>query len=172
MSSKNSLTGTLYLQLTVVGLAFAVTACSGGLSSPTDPVRTVGVEVEFQSFQLANQARLGEGVEPQLDLQESISRAARSHSQAMRDLGFFGHVDPSGNRLGTRLDQAGITFSKAAENLVKVTNVGDPAASAHSLLMSSGAHRGNILDPGFRLAGVGVAQRGDTFWITQVFVKP
>ena len=47
-----------------------------------------------------------------------------------------------------------------------------PAQVAHKQLMASASHRKNILSPKYRLAGVGVAKAGNTYWITQIFIKP
>jgi uncharacterized protein YkwD len=128
--------------------------------------------VEFQSFQLANQARSSEKIEPQLGQESAVAQVARLHSEAMRDEGFFGHVSKSGDGLRQRLDKAGVQYSGAAENLAEVNHRSNPAQIAHSQLMASSSHRKNILNPKYRLAGVGVAKAGDTYWITQIFIKP
>ncbi len=156
--------------LPFLGLVCALAACSGGLS-PTEPARLSIADVEFQSFQMVNEARRDGGVEPPLELAESISTVARAHSEAMRDEDFFGHVDSNGNEVGGRLGAAGVGFTRAGENLARVSGSGNPAATAHALLMGSGGHRDNILSADFRLVGVGAARRGDTFWITQVFIQ-
>ena len=38
--------------------------------------------------------------------------------------------------------------------------------------MASQSHRKNILSPKYKLAGVGGARAGNTYWITQIFIKP
>jgi uncharacterized protein YkwD len=120
---------------------------------------------------LINKERVRQNVEAVLILSDDLSLLARLHSESMRDEGLFGHTDSAGRSVGGRLGDAGISFSRAGENIARVTNAGaDPAAFAHDLLMSQAAHRNNILDTGFTKVGVGVARRGDTHWITQVFV--
>lgn len=154
----------------LVAVALFGVACGGGGSDgPTTPVGTTVAEVEFESFQLANTARRNDNVQPQLDLGEAIARVARQHSQAMRDQGFFGHKGPNG-ALGARLRAAGIPFSSAGENLAKLTSVPNPAGEAHRQFMNSPGHRDVMLDSRFRVAGVGVARSGDTYWLTQVYV--
>jgi uncharacterized protein YkwD len=111
-------------------------------------------------------------VAPQLIVDAALGDIARTHSIAMRDLGFFGHQGPDGRSLRRRLEEAGIDFSRAAENLAQVTNSADPATFAHELLMDSERHRANILDPRFRYVRVGVARSQDTFWITEIFIQP
>ncbi len=152
-------------------LVALLAACNSG-GSPTEPnVAFSDSEIEFKLLQLTNQARQSSNVEP-LGLESGLSDIARQHSRDMRDLGFLGHVKPDGTTLRQRLEAAGYEFSRAAENIAQVTRVGDPASFAHDLLMESERHRANILDPRFSLVGIGVARSNDTFWITQVFLRP
>ncbi|MDH3253569.1 MAG: CAP domain-containing protein [Acidobacteriota bacterium] len=156
--------------LLVLALA---SACGGGGSNPAaDAGVLLESDVELQSFHLVNQARSGEAVEPQLGLDPAVCEVARRHSEAMRDEGFFSHTAADGQGLRQRLNRAGIAYSAAAENLAEVHHATRPAEVAHSQLMSSASHRKNILSPKYKLAGVGVAKAGDTYWITQVFIKP
>jgi uncharacterized protein YkwD len=156
--------------LAVIALLGA--ACGGGgADSPTTPVGTTVAEVEYQSFQLANSARRDDRVEPQLKFEELVTKVARVHSEQMRDRGFFGHNGPDGN-LSRRLRAAGVQFSSAGENLAKLVSVPNPADRAHAQFMASPEHRNVILDSGFHLAGVGVARSGDTYWLTQIYIRP
>ena len=157
----------------LVAVVLLAGACggSGGPDSPTTPVGTTVAEVEFESFQLANSARRDSNVQPPLDRDDRVTRVARAHSEAMRDGGFFGHNGPNGG-IGARLRAAGIPFTSAGENLAKLTSVPNPAGQAHAQFMNSPEHRGVILDPRFRLAGVGVARSGNTYWLTQIYIRP
>lgn len=147
--------------------------CGGSPGSPTSPSLDVApAEVEFQLLHLTNREREEAAVNPDLAADTILGEIARSHSYAMRDAGFFGHEDPRGRTLRERLEEAGIDFSRAAENLAKVTNTSNPATFAHDLLMNSERHRTNILDPKFTYVGIGVSRSNDTFWITQIFIKP
>lgn len=128
--------------------------------------------MEQQLFQLANGERRNHDSTSDLLLDATLGELARQHSRAMRDQRFFGHVGPQGADLQRRLEAGGVVFDRAAENLAKVTHSVDPATFAHGLLMASAEHQANILNPEFRRVGVGVAQAGDTFWITQIFVAP
>lgn len=149
---------------------------TGGCNSslgPTSPESSqTPAEIEYQLLQLTNAARAAAGVEPALTEDPRLTDVARDHSRAMRDQGFFGHVGPDGRTLRQRLEDAGIDYNRAAENLAQVTNVADPSSFAHDLLIDSERHRANILDPRFELVGIGVARSDDTFWITQIFIKP
>lgn len=157
--------------LTPLALLFFA-ACGGGSSSPTEPSAVSPFQVESQSTGLVNQARSSEGVSPELSQDQLIAQVAREHSTAMRDKGFFSHVDPDGMRLRDRLRAAGVSFRSAGENLAQVDGSSDPAGQAHGMLMGSASHRENILGRRFEMIGVGVAKQGGTYWITQIFVEP
>ncbi len=153
-------------------LALLVAGCGGGGSGgPTGPQGATVADVEVQSFGLMNEARAGSGVAA-LSLDARVAQVARRHSEAMRDEGFFGHKGADGAGLRARLRAAGIPFGAAGENLAQVSGVGDPAGVAHRQLMDSPSHRDNILSTGFSRAGVGVAQSGSTYWVTQIFIDP
>lgn len=170
MTTTNNFARSGFAALAVIALLGV--ACSGGSSdSPTSPLGTSVAEVEFESFRLVNSARRDSNVQPQLDLDELVTTVARAHSEAMRDHGFFGHNGPSGG-IGARLRAAGISFTSAGENLAKLSSVPNPAGEAHSQFMASAEHRDIILDSRFRLAGVGVARSGDTYWLTQIYIRP
>lgn len=153
-------------------LALPWLGCGGsGGSSPTDPAVAREVEIEFLSFDLVNRARRDEGVGTELVFDARLAEVARAHSEAMRDQGFFDHVDPAGHDFGFRLRQGGVVFTVAGENLAQVANSGDPAAVAHRGFLNNPAHRTNVLDPRFTHGGVGVAHRAGTYWVTQLFVR-
>ena len=157
------------LSLSVV-LLLALAACSGG--GPTAPGGRASVaSVEASSWGLINRARRDAG-HPDLNLDPVLSDVARRHSERMRDEGFFDHTDPSGGNPASRARSVGVGFSMIGENLATVSKGSDPAAIAHALLMENHEHRANILDGRFRDVGIGVATNGDTFWITQIFVRP
>lgn len=146
-------------------------ACSG--SSPTSPGSggPSALSVEASAYSRINQSRRDDG-KTALLLDPVLTEIARAHSRRMRDLGFFGHQDPSGAGLVDRLRAAGVTFSLAGENLATVDGATDPSAVAHQGLMANATHRGNILDPRYTEIGIGVAQSGGSYWMTQVFLRP
>lgn len=153
-------------------LLVLASGCGGsGGGSPTDPGPRSEPEVEALSFDLVNQTRSDEDAGPALAWNEAVAAVARAHSRDMRDRGFFSHVDPEGDDFTDRLREAGIPFTAVSENLARVSDAPNPAAFAHERFLQNPAHRGNILDPRFTHAGVGVARRGSTYWITQLFVR-
>jgi uncharacterized protein YkwD len=142
----------------------------GGPTAPSAPLNEAAVE--FESFDLANNARQQNQINQLLSFEDRIALVARQHSEAMRDQGFFSHNDPTTGNLRTRLRAAGISYSSAGENLAQVQNAGNPAGFAHNQLMNSDSHRSNILNEEFVAIGVGVARQGSSYWITQIFVTP
>ena len=161
------------LRFFVLLAALAAIGCSGSGSGsgPTSPQLLDVATVESQSFELVNRARDDAGVGP-LAFDAELSRIAREHSEQMRDRGFFSHKDPNGDGLRSRLKAHGVTFSAAGENLALVNDTGNPAGLAHRQLLDSPEHRDVMLAGRFVLGGVGVAQSGSSYWITQIFLKP
>ena len=151
----------------------AVGACSGGgglgLGPTTPHVRFESVEPA--SYQLVNVERLTTGGSDKLNRGSEAANLARQYAEQMRDEGFFAHTTPDGKTLRQRLTEAGVEFTAAAENLVKVTNSADPASYAHTLLLQQPEHRENMLDEKYELLGVGAAKRNDTVWIAQIYIK-
>lgn len=163
----------LTLRFFVLLAALAVIGCSGSGSdsSPTSPQLLDVATVESQSFELVNRARDDAGV-GLLAFDAELSRIAREHSEQMRDRGFFSHKDPEGDGLRSRLKAHGVAFSAAGENLALVNDTGNPAGLAHQQLLDSPEHRDVMLAGRFVRGGVGVAQSGSSYWITQIFLKP
>jgi uncharacterized protein YkwD len=160
-----------FAAVVVVGVA-VLGGCSGGAGGgPSAPGGPAGAaSVEAASFARVNDSRR-EADRPELMPDPVLAEIARQHSRRMRDEGFFDHVAPDGSALTARLATAGVRYSAAGENLAWVKNSHDPAGTAHKLLMDNPEHRRNILDARFTDVGVGVAQGGDTYWITQIFVR-
>jgi uncharacterized protein YkwD len=104
----------------------------------------------------------------------ALSTAARSHSEEMRELGFFGHISPTPNRR-TPLDRfLLIRRGPPPDGLALGENVyysdRRSVEEAHRGLWESPPHRGNITHDEFTRVGVGVAigpRRG--YWVTQMF---
>ena len=153
-------------------ILLAVVGCGGGGGlSPTTPNASVA-QIEHGSFQLVNAEREVNEVLPRLGGDPQLEMLAREHSELMRDEGFFAHTQPSGKTLQQRLASAGFSFTLVGENLARVTNAGDPAGYAHTVLMQNAGHRANILNGKYGRLGVGVATEGKTVWITQIYVDP
>ncbi|MCP3137999.1 CAP domain-containing protein [Pyxidicoccus xibeiensis] len=96
---------------------------------------------------------------------EGVSQA---YSDKMSAEGFFAHVAPDGSTLTKRLP-ADARYVRAGENL----GLASGPLAAHFGIEHSPGHRRNLLDPGFRFMGVGVAFQKvggrDEVILTEVF---
>lgn len=162
---KSRLAATLLICAAILGAA-----CGGDAEGPTAVGVATLADTEWRSYSLVNSSRQKHGVDPQLGFDELICDLAREHSEAMRDLGFVGHDGPDGD-LATRLRAAGVNFARAGENVGYTETSADPAARMHSQFMDSPNHRASILNPHFRLVGIGMARSGDRHWVTQIYVE-
>ena len=132
-------------------------------SRETIPITTEiyerGLEVDAQSeaemFALVNQERRKQGIH-ELTLRSEVVPVARAHATDMWERQYFGHVSPDGKDVGDRLDEAGISYVIAGENLALAPTV----STAHNGLMNSEGHRANILEPKFKRLAIGVIDNG------------
>ena len=85
-----------------------------------------------------------------------MAKVGRNHSRDMFSRGYFSHYSPEGKDVGDRLDEAGIDYSAAGENLALAPTV----SRANSGLINSLGHKRNILDPSFSKIGIGVVDGG------------
>lgn len=110
---------------------------------------------ETEMFRLVNEERVKQGIK-KLVWEPEVVPAARAHARDMWERLYFGHVSPDGEDVGDRLDEVGIKYVFAGENLALA-----PAVSiAHAGLMNSEGHRENILDKKFEKIGIGVVENG------------
>jgi uncharacterized protein YkwD len=133
-----------------------------GIELAADPV------AERQLFDLVNEERVHGGLGV-LVWDERLVPVARSHSEEMFRLRYFGHQSPVTGSPFDRLKAAGITYTRAGENLAYAQSV----AVAHRALMDSPGHRENVLRPEFTRIGIGVINAGAYGrMVTQLFITP
>ncbi len=133
-----------------------------GLQLTADPA------AEKQMFDLVNEERASAGVAP-LTWDDRLVPVARAHSEEMFMLKYFSHQSPVNGSPFDRLKAAGITYTRAGENLAYAQSV----TIAHRGLMQSEGHRENILRPEFTHIGIGVINAGPYGrMFTQLFVTP
>ena len=110
---------------------------------------------------LLNHQRALQGL-PALGLRSSLSAASSRYAHQMVAEHFFGHVSPTGSTLHTRVVSSGYlrgaTSWSAGENIAWGAGQAATPASIVRAWMHSPGHRANILTPGFRDIGVGIAQ--------------
>lgn len=136
--------------------------------SPTGTAELVVEEgSEAEMIELVNQERTSRGV-PALTFDPELVPVARGHSRDMLSQGYFSHTSPTTGTLADRLNDAGVGYTQAGENLAYAPSV----SVAHRGLMQSEGHRANILEPGFQRIGIGILRAPDgTLMVTQVFAR-
>ena len=89
----------------------------------------------------------------------TLTRPARAHTRYLLNAGLLSHDSRDGSHFWTRLHRAGFSPSRATgENLVELGGCNESTARlAVKLWMKSPAHRANMLDSRFNVAGVGDA---------------
>jgi hypothetical protein len=126
-----------------------------------------GDDIETLSWRLMNCERTVRGIPPvACDLR--LVWAGRQHAAHMRATRHFGHVTPDGRSTFDRLDDLGLEWSWAGENLAMY----DDVVAAHDGWMRSPAHRRNILNAHYVLGGVGAVEGDEHYYLTELFLRP
>lgn len=116
---------------------------------------TIDTQAESQMLTMVNAERAKAGVAP-LTSDAALQQLARAHSQDMLARGYFSHYTPEGKSPFDRMNDAGIAYTYAGENLAFSANV----ELAMQGLMNSPGHRANILSPNFHKIGIGIIDAG------------
>ncbi|NMB30346.1 MAG: SafA/ExsA family spore coat assembly protein [Clostridiales bacterium] len=124
---------------------------------------------EDEVMRLINVERTNRGI-PALKSHWELSRVARYKSQDMIDKNYFSHTSPTYGTPFTMMQNFGLRFSSAAENIAYGQRTAKEVVSAW---MNSPGHRENILSRSYTHTGVGAAKKanGTLYW-TQMFMKP
>ena len=137
-------------------LSFALaSALSVSLLASTPASAATTVELAFVTK--INASRTARGLKA-LPVRSGLTYAARRHSAAMASRSRLYHSNLSNI----------CCYRAVAENVA----VGYTVYSVHKALMSSSAHRANILDRRWRGVGVGVVKSGGRLWVTEIFRQP
>ncbi|NLL47395.1 MAG: hypothetical protein GX249_02305 [Firmicutes bacterium] len=141
-------------------------------SQPSNP----GTKVPLPSSSLSsdeqtlinqvNQERAENGLQA-LQIDYSLVALAKQKSHDMAVNNYFSHVSPTLGTVYTMLDRAGVSYSRAGENIARTGSV----ARAHPLFMNSAGHRANILHSGYTHIGVGIVKQGTSYHVTQIFIR-
>jgi uncharacterized protein YkwD/uncharacterized membrane protein required for colicin V production len=115
----------------------------------------VDARAENAMLVLLNHERTSHGLKP-LTLNITAQAVARTYSAAMFSKGFFSHIGKDGRTPFDRMDDAGISYTSAGENLALAPTY----QQAHDGLMKSPEHRANILSTSYRTVGIGVVDGG------------
>lgn len=116
---------------------------------------SVDSNAEEQMLTMVNNERTERGLAA-LVMDKKLQDVARSHAQDMLARGYFSHYTPEGLSPFDRMDQSGVQYTSAGENLAFSPNV----SLAMQGLMQSPGHRANILSKDFGKVGIGVISAG------------
>ncbi|KGX93000.1 hypothetical protein N781_14100 [Pontibacillus halophilus JSM 076056 = DSM 19796] len=130
----------------------------------TEQASGVISEFEKQVVELTNQERQAQGLEP-LQISEDLSEVAGKKSEDMAQNGYFSHNSPTYGSPFDMMDQFGIDYRTAGENIAKGQTT--PAQVVEGWMNSEG-HRQNIMNPDFTHIGVGYVEDGHVW--TQQFI--
>lgn len=116
---------------------------------------TIDSVSEGKMLGLLNKERMAKGLDP-LKADASLRELSREYAKDMLARGYFSHNSPEGTTPFERMDNAGISYTSAGENLALAPDV-DLAMQG---LMKSPGHRANILSPNYAKVGIGVIDGG------------
>lgn len=141
------------------------TSCNPGFSF----IASADEGFEQRVLTLINQERAKVGA-PALSASSSLTQLARYHSRDMASKGIFSHTGSAGDTFGERISWGCDRYSFAGE--IIAAGYGNPEGVIQGWL-SSPPHKGIMLDPVYRMAGVGyaVSQTSEAFW-TVDFITP
>lgn len=137
---------------------------------PTPAQSTAAAEMEQQIWQQINAIRKQQGLS-ELRYNETLASVARKYSEKMAERNFFAHVSPDGDSVADRVRAAKVFYWMVGENLFRSANIPQPVPAAVEGWMNSPGHRANILRSEYRETGIGVWRVGNSYWVTQVFLR-
>ncbi len=114
---------------------------------------TIDEQAERRILELVNKERTSRGLKA-LSPNPKAQEVARAHSRDMFAQGYFSHISLDGRTPFQRMEDGGVEFKAAGENLALAPTID----LAHTGLMNSPGHRANILSPNYGTAGIGVIE--------------
>ena len=143
--------------------------CTSGNCEPQTPDTTLpeqnnSADYAKEILDLVNQERQKAGLNA-LELDAALCNAAQTRSQ--EQTGVFSHTRPNGQSCFSVLDENGISYRGAGENIAMGQRSAEEVMNGW---MNSEGHRANILNSSFTKLGVGCYQdsAGKLYW-TQLF---
>ncbi|GAP97898.1 CAP domain-containing protein [Leptolyngbya sp. NIES-2104] len=138
---------------------------------PPKPAQSpTAAKIETTIYQQINQVRQQDGLKG-LKKNDRLAEVARRYSQQMAEKEFFSHTGADGTNVADRVEAGQISFQIVGENLYMGTNIRQPADNAVEGWMNSPGHRENLLRPVYAETGIGVWKKGNTYYITQLFLR-
>lgn len=135
----------------------------------TIPAQSSAQSFELRVVDLVNKQRSYAGLQL-LTNNWQLERVARYKAADMATKGYFSHNSPTYGSPFTMMQNFGINFSSAGENIAMGQMTPEEVMNAW---MNSPGHKANILSPSYTQIGVGYAtnSNGVPYW-SQMFIKP
>ena len=134
-----------------------------GISVPDAGTSTDAHAAEVVRLVNAERAKAGLSA---LRMDAGVTAAAQVRAREI--VSTFSHTRPDGRKCFTALEEAGVRYRGAGENIA----YGQPSAAAVvNAWMNSPGHRANILNANFTTIGVGHHTVGSTHYWTQLFTS-
>ncbi len=124
-------------------------------------------QIVQEVVRLTNAEREKEGLNA-LEIDQELNEAAQAKSVDMADNGYFSHTSPTYGSPFEMLDQFGIDYTVAAENIAAGQHTAEEVVQQW---MNSEGHRKNILNDSVTHIGIGYEPSGNMspYW-TQLFI--
>lgn len=147
--------------------------------SARQPAKILGInaqnpsiaQMETAVWKRINGQRQKQGLK-ELARNATLTQVARAYSRRMSEERFFSHFDPQGKSAADRVRAAGVSYQVVGENLFLSRNAPDTLQVVVNGWMKSPEHRQNILTAEYSETGVGIWKRGQTYLVTQIFIRP
>jgi len=130
----------------------SATASAMAANATTAPSSSIPATAQ-DAFAVANQIRQENGL-PEMQPDPVLSAVAQAHAEDMRRRNYFEHNTPEGTTPFQRMEQAGLQFNAAAENIAQGTA---SAQAVFQLWLNSPDHRKNLLNKIYGRQGIGFA---------------
>jgi uncharacterized protein YkwD len=131
----------------------------------SNPTNTSNNSYADEVLRLVNIERANAGLSA-LSTNSSLTAAANKRAEETK--ASFSHTRPNGSKFSTVLQEYGVSYRTAGENIAYGQRSPQEVVSAW---MNSPGHRANILNGNFNKIGIGVYQSGGVIYWTQLFTN-
>ena len=122
-------------------------------------------ELENDVLKAVNNVRQDREIAP-LSLDENLTAVAQKKAEDMVENDYFGHKSPRYGTLFNMLDEKGISYLLAGENLIEA----DTEEAVFNKMMEIPENRENVLEENYNRTGIGIVREGSQIVVVQVFV--
>ncbi len=136
------------------------------LAADPEPVTHNNAGQEYELLSLLNTERAKEGYAP-LSFNENAYRCAKLRTAEI--MVKFSHERPVGGYFNTILENDGVSYSTAGENIQRGTSDNTVQQMADAF-MNSEAHRSNIMNSKYTSAAICIEYAGGAYFVTQIFI--